>query len=180
MSTKIQGRGKGGVPDRGKGGVPGRGKGGVPSQGRGQGKGGVPSQGKGKNKPILKPIIFDKNNPNTDFKTLLVDDIKNNILSLYIFNDNVEQHKTIIAGGGNATIRPFNKYGKSKPTRSAGISTGENGVGFTTLKDSKNKIIHSGGITGSRNPMFHENISRIIRWYKGRCSFEIRKFYSEF
>ena len=47
-------------------------------------------------------------------------------------------------------------------------------------KDSKNKIIQSGGITGIRNPMFHENISRIIRLYKGRCSFEIRKFYSEF
>ena len=31
------------------------------------------------------------------------------------------------------------------------------------------------GITGNKNPMFHENISRIIRWYKGRCSFEIRK-----
>ncbi len=32
-----------------------------------------------------------------------------------------------------------------------------------------------GGITGNKNPMFHENISRIIRWYKGRCTFEIKK-----
>lgn len=24
------------------------------------------------------------------------------------------------------------------------------------------------GITGDKNPMFHDNISRIIRWYKGR------------
>ena len=32
-----------------------------------------------------------------------------------------------------------------------------------------------GGITGNKNPMFHENISRVIRWYKGRCSFEIHK-----
>jgi REP element-mobilizing transposase RayT len=32
-----------------------------------------------------------------------------------------------------------------------------------------------GGITGDKNPMNHENISRIIRWYKGRCTFEIRK-----
>lgn len=23
--------------------------------------------------------------------------------------------------------------------------------------------------------MFHQNLSRIIRWYKGRCTFEIRK-----
>ena len=32
-----------------------------------------------------------------------------------------------------------------------------------------------GGITGINNPMFYENISRIIRWYKGRVSFEIHK-----
>jgi putative transposase len=38
----------------------------------------------------------------------------------------------------------------------------------------------TGGITGDKNPMFHENISRIIRWYKGRCSFEIRKIHSDF
>lgn len=35
--------------------------------------------------------------------------------------------------------------------------------------------VKQGGITGYKNPMFHDNISRIIRWYKGRCSFEIRK-----
>ncbi len=32
-----------------------------------------------------------------------------------------------------------------------------------------------GGITGNNNPMFYENISRIIRWYKGRVSFEMHK-----
>jgi REP element-mobilizing transposase RayT len=32
-----------------------------------------------------------------------------------------------------------------------------------------------GGITGHKNPMIHENLSKIIRWYKGGCSFEIRK-----
>lgn len=37
-----------------------------------------------------------------------------------------------------------------------------------------------GGITGDKNPMFHENISRVIRWYKGRCTFEIRKIHSDF
>jgi len=28
--------------------------------------------------------------------------------------------------------------------------------------------------------MLHQNLSRIIRWYKGRCTFEIRKFFPEF
>ena len=32
-----------------------------------------------------------------------------------------------------------------------------------------------GGVTGNKNPMLHSNLSSIIRWYKGRSSFEIRK-----
>lgn len=32
-----------------------------------------------------------------------------------------------------------------------------------------------GGISGNKNPMLNQNVSRIIRWYKGRCCFEIRK-----
>ena len=38
----------------------------------------------------------------------------------------------------------------------------------------------SGGFANEKNPMLNENISRIIRWYKGRCSYEIRKLNSEF
>jgi REP element-mobilizing transposase RayT len=37
-----------------------------------------------------------------------------------------------------------------------------------------------GGITGKNNPMIQDNISRIIRWYKGRCSFEMRKIHADF
>ncbi len=33
----------------------------------------------------------------------------------------------------------------------------------------------SGGITGTHNPMLHQNLSRIIRWYKGHVTFEIRR-----
>jgi len=33
----------------------------------------------------------------------------------------------------------------------------------------------TGGITGNKNPMLNDNLSRIIRWYKGRVTFEIRK-----
>ena len=43
--------------------------------------------------------------------------------------------------------------------------------------DAKNNF---GGATGINNPMLHENIGRVIRWYKGRCTFEIRKNLSEF
>ena len=37
------------------------------------------------------------------------------------------------------------------------------------------KTNKTGGITGNHNPMFHNNISRVIRWYKGRCTFEINR-----
>ena len=37
-----------------------------------------------------------------------------------------------------------------------------------------------GGITGNQNPMLQQNIPRIIRWYKGRCTFEIRKKHPHF
>lgn len=32
----------------------------------------------------------------------------------------------------------------------------------------------TGGFAGNQNPMFHQNLSRIVRWFKGRCSYEIR------
>ncbi len=37
-----------------------------------------------------------------------------------------------------------------------------------------------GGVTGDKNPMLYENLSRIIRWYKGRVSFESHKIDSSF
>jgi REP element-mobilizing transposase RayT len=37
-----------------------------------------------------------------------------------------------------------------------------------------------GGITGKNNPMLHKNLSRVVRWYKGKVTFEIRKFNHQF
>lgn len=37
-----------------------------------------------------------------------------------------------------------------------------------------------GGITGHKNPMLSNGLSRIIRWYKGRVSFESRKIHADF
>lgn len=37
-----------------------------------------------------------------------------------------------------------------------------------------------GGITGLHNPMLHDNISRVIRWFKGKSTFEIRKLREDF
>jgi REP element-mobilizing transposase RayT len=35
--------------------------------------------------------------------------------------------------------------------------------------------IQRGGITGNKNPMLYKNLATIIRWYKGRVSFESHK-----
>jgi REP element-mobilizing transposase RayT len=38
----------------------------------------------------------------------------------------------------------------------------------------------TGGFSGDKNPMIGNSISKIIRWYKGRCSFECRKINPNF
>ncbi|MGA0559791.1 transposase [Larkinella sp. VNQ87] len=50
------------------------------------------------------------------------------------------------------------------------------GVNGDGSRDAINRVsIDPGGITRHKNPMLHENLSRIIRWYKGRTTFEIRR-----
>lgn len=38
----------------------------------------------------------------------------------------------------------------------------------------------AGGITKNNNPMLHQNLSTIIRWFKGRTTFETRKLCPDF
>ena len=45
--------------------------------------------------------------------------------------------------------------------------------------DAINRVCTDGGVTGINNPMFYENISRVMRWLKGRCTFEINKKYPD-
>ncbi|MBW4562767.1 MAG: transposase [Mojavia pulchra JT2-VF2] len=57
-----------------------------------------------------------------------------------------------------------------------------------TQEDAMNRVSTSqrgdgerGGVTGLFNPMLSKNsLSKIIRWYKGRCSFEINQIYEGF
>lgn len=54
--------------------------------------------------------------------------------SLFIFNDNEEHHTSFQPGGGNATIRRFNRYNPQLPKpRSAGVPTGARGRGYAAL-----------------------------------------------
>mgnify|MGYP003675733790 CR=1 FL=1 len=60
--------------------------------------------------------------------------------------------------------------------RLKGYDYASNGAYFTNGTINR---VSTGGITGENNPMFHENISRVVRWYKGRCTFEINKKYPD-
>ena len=83
----------------------------------------------------VMPSKFSKNNTAGDFLW----EIKQNISpgTLYIFNDNYQDHKSNRAGENSAQIRPYNGYQEFFQARSAGISTGDipNGVGFKNLFD---------------------------------------------
>lgn len=64
-----------------------------------------------------------------------------------------------------------------KPTNSYIDFVGANLV--ENLRIAQTNFRH-GGFGGIKNPMLHDNISRIIRWYKGRCTFEIHKIDKKF
>lgn len=49
----------------------------------------------------------------------------------------------------------------------------------TTIKKTASSK-QSGGVTGNKNPMLHNNLSRVIRWFKGRTTFESHKINKEF
>ncbi|MFN5308621.1 MAG: transposase [Candidatus Kapaibacterium sp.] len=66
-------------------------------------------------------------------------------------------------------------------------SNGINGINVETrliaslqTTEQMHNQIKTGGFAGNKNPMFNDNVSRIIRWYKGRCSFEIKKIQTDF
>jgi len=59
-------------------------------------------------------------------------------------------------------------------------------INQTQEEDAMNRVstrgdIQRGGVTGLFNPMLSKNsLSKIIRWYKGRCTFEINQIYEGF
>lgn len=81
--------------------------------------------------PNLIPSVYHQINSN--FETMINQDQYKD--SLFIFNDNHLQHKTVIKGRGNAVIRPYNQYSTYNPPKSIGISTGYsiNTGGFKSL-----------------------------------------------
>lgn len=89
-------------------------------------------------------IVAVKYTPNTatDFEVMMHHDDYQN--ALFIFNDNETEHKTSKRGGGNAVIRPYNRYSQSlqKPL-SHGIPTGQFRSGYTSYTEGINAV-HNG------------------------------------
>jgi len=87
---------------------------------------------------------------------------------------------------GNFQIMPNHMHGILIIDKSAAIAAVETRFIASDLDNiadsSETRLIASvpekdgiGGFAGENNPMLADNISRIIRWYKGRCTFEMRK-----
>ena len=54
-------------------------------------------------------------------------------------------------------------------------------INRVSTNENKNKYDNKiGGITGQKNLMLNQNIPRVIRWFKGRVSYEIHKFNKSF
>jgi len=72
----------------------------------------------------------------------------------------VQLHEFVVMPNHVHGIIEINKSGRDAINR---VCTEENNHAIT------------GGITKDKNPMLQNNLSRIIRWYKGRCTYESRK-----
>ena len=68
----------------------------------------------------LHSIVYDATSGFGDYDHLL-EKYEN---TLFIFNDNIQDHNFFFPGTGNAVARKYNKFNPNKFTRSAGISTG--------------------------------------------------------
>ena len=51
---------------------------------------------------------------------------------------------------------------------------------IASLSGQPTGIQQPGGFAGNKNPMLHDNLSKIIRWYKGRTSYESHKINPDF
>ncbi|WP_298396842.1 transposase [Flavobacterium sp.] len=74
---------------------------------------------------------------------------------------------------------------ENNETRLIASNINENNENNGNNENNETRLIASlqenrGGFSGEKNPMLNGNISKIIRWYKGRCSFECRKINSNF
>jgi len=82
---------------------------------------------------------------------------------------------------GNFVIMPNHVHGILIIDKNESVSVETRLIASPQLIASPPETIYkTGGFAGDKNPMLHDNISKIIRWYKGRCSFEMKKIHADF
>jgi len=94
----------------------------------------------------------------------------NHVHGILIINDNFPPRRHLCCTDRRPCTDAINR-----------VSTNDtNDTNGNSEMDRNGGQIKNGGATGYHNPMIHQNISTIIRWYKGRTSFEIKKFNPDF
>lgn len=57
-----------------------------------------------------------------------------------------------------------------------GFINAMNHIDIANTGNAMNRVsTKTGGVTKQHNPMLHKNLATMMRWFKGRCSFEINK-----
>jgi hypothetical protein len=95
----------------------------------------------------LQPSVFDKKKGTGDFvkevhAALRRQQGPKGSRTLWVFNDNEQDRRSPREGGGNAKIRPYNRFGAhADEPLAAGVTTGSNGCGYTALTPAAKAII---------------------------------------
>lgn len=107
----------------------------------------------------IVPVVYDKNDPNTDFSELIKRESHKDVL--FIFNDNFQDRNVKMQGGNSARIRP---YTFSTPPRAIGIPTGWSSAegGFKTLSDDVKRAIFLSFERLNTILQTHDHIKRVF------------------
>lgn len=107
----------------------------------------------------IVPVVYDKNDPNTDFSELIKRESHKDVL--FIFNDNFQDRNVKMQGGNSARIRP---YTFCSPPRAIGIPTGWSSTegGFKTLSDDVKRAIFLSFERLNTILQTHDHIKRVF------------------
>ena len=100
-------------------------------------------------------------------------------------NDDIHRHRDAIyrVQPCNAAHYAENEWDKNKGKGRGAINRAPAAGAATTpaaVAATGTDNTNIGGFAGLKNPMLHDNLSRVVRWLKGRITFECRKINCDF
>lgn len=81
---------------------------------------------------------------------------------------------------GAFVVMPNHVHGIIMIDRNGGIQGRDAMNRVSTIHSVSTENHRVGGITGENNPMLSDNLSRVIRWYKGRTTFQCHIIHADF